>query len=88
MTIGLVINGAVIMGYALATLFFVKFWRRTSDGLFLAFAVAFMLLAAVPVLLIAFEVPREEQSPFFLLRLLAFGVIIVAIVGKSRARGR
>jgi uncharacterized membrane protein YeiB len=82
----LVTGGAIIMGYAVAAVFFLKFWRRTADSLFLAFAAAFLLLAATPLLTALLEVPREEQSPFYLLRLLAFLIIIVAIVGKSRRR--
>ncbi len=86
MNLTLVTGGAIIMGYAVAAVFFLKFWRRTADSLFLAFAAAFLLLAATPLLTALLEVPREEQSPFYLLRLLAFLIIIVAIVGKSRRR--
>lgn len=86
MNITLVTGGAIIMGYAVAAIFFLKFWRRTADNLFLAFAAAFLLMAATPLLTILLEVPREEQSPFYLLRLLAFLIIIVAIIGKSRRR--
>ncbi len=86
MNITLVTGGAIIMGYAVAAVFFLKFWRRTADNLFLAFAAAFLLMAATPLLTILLEVPREEQSPFYLLRLLAFLIIIVAIIGKSRRR--
>lgn len=86
MNLTLVIAGAIIMGYAVAAVFFLKFWRRTADNLFLAFAAAFLLLAATPLLTAVLEVPREEQSPFYLLRLLAFLIIIVAIIGKSRRR--
>lgn len=86
MNLTLVTGGAIIMGYAVAAVFFLKFWRRTADNLFLAFAAAFLLMAATPLLTILLEVPREEQSPFYLLRLLAFLIIIVAIIGKSRRR--
>jgi zinc transporter ZupT len=82
----LVATGAIIMGYTVAAVFFVKFWRRTRDFLFLAFAAAFLLMATTPLLTTWLEVPREEQSPFYLLRLLAFLIIIVAIVWKSRRR--
>ena len=86
MSFALVTSGATIMGYAVAAVFFLKFWRRTADNLFLAFAAAFLLMAATPLLTPLLEVPREEQSPFYLLRLLAFLIIIVAIIGKSRRR--
>lgn len=83
-----VMSGAIIMGYAVASLFFLKFWRRTRDSLFLAFAASFLLMAATQLLTVVMEVPREEQSPFYLLRLAAFVIIIVAIVGKSFGRQR
>ena len=86
MTLALLTGGAIIMGYAVAAVFFLKFWRRTADNLFLAFAAAFLLLAAKPRLATGLGVPREEQSPFYLLRLMAFLIIIVAIIGKSRRR--
>ena len=84
MTLHAVMTGAIIMGYGVAALFFAKFWRRTGDRLFLAFAAAFLLLAAVPLLTASLSIPREEQSSFYLLRPLAFLTIIIAIAGKSR----
>lgn len=84
MTLSAAASGAIILGYAIAALFFFRFWRRTTDGLFLAFAAAFVLLAAAPLLVLILDVPREEQSPFFLLRLAAFSLIILAIAVKSR----
>lgn len=84
MSLSAAVSGAIIMGYAVAALFFLKFWRRTEDRLFLVFAAAFVLLGATPLLVVILEVPREEQSPFFLLRLAAFALIIFAIVARSR----
>lgn len=78
------IMGATIMGYTVASLFFLKFWRRTGDSLFFAFSMAFLLLAATPLLTLVFSVPREEQSPFYLIRACAFIIIILAIAIKSR----
>jgi uncharacterized membrane protein len=77
-------TGALIMGHVIAALFFVKFWRRTGDRLFLAFAASFLLMGLVPLLTNLMHVPREEQSPFYLIRLVAFLIIICAIVAKSR----
>jgi len=78
--------GATVMGYALASLFFLRFWRRTGDRLFLAFAAAFILMAATPFLTTVLQIPREEQSPFYLLRLGAYLLIIAAIAAKSLKR--
>ena len=79
-------TGAIILGYALASVFFLKFWRRTGDKLFLAFSAAFLLMAATPFLTLVLAIPREEQSPFYLLRAFGFVLIIVAIALKSRRR--
>ena len=80
--------GAIVMGYALASLFFLKFWRRTRDGLFLAFSGAFLLMAATPCLTAILHIPKEEQSPFYLLRLAAYLLIIGAILAKSLKASR
>jgi hypothetical protein len=79
--------GALTAGYLVAGLFFLKFWRRSRDGLFAAFAAAFALMAinqAVPVL---FGIPDEAVGGVYLLRLAAFLLIIGAILRKNLARG-
>jgi hypothetical protein len=79
-------GGALTLGYLAAGLFFLKFWRRTRDALFLAFAAAFALLAgnqAVPVL---FGVASEDQSYIYLLRLAGFALIIWAVLRKNLRR--
>lgn len=75
--------GAISAGFLAVALFFMKFWQRTRDGLFLAFAAAFVLLAvgqAVPVL---GRIPDESLSGVYLLRLAAFLLIIWAILRKN-----
>jgi peptidoglycan/LPS O-acetylase OafA/YrhL len=74
------------MGFLIAGLFFLRFWRRTGDLLFAAFAAAFWLLAANQTLLVLADVPAEEKTWFYLLRLAAFGLIIAAITFKNRQR--
>src|SRR6185437_2491408 len=46
-----VLSGVIIAGYAVAGLFFVRFWRRTSDRLFAIFGLAFWLLCIQRILL-------------------------------------
>jgi hypothetical protein len=80
--------GLIAMGHLLASLFFLRFWSRTKDWLFLAFAAAFALMALNQTLVILLAVPREEQSVFYLLRLAAFLLIIAAILAKNmQSRG-
>jgi hypothetical protein len=76
--------GLITMAYLVAGLFFLRFWVRTRDGLFAAFAVAFWLLAANQGLVALTGGSREELTWFYLLRLAAFLTIIFAIVRKNR----
>lgn len=78
--------GGLTLGWLAIGVFFLKFWRRTGDGLFLAFAIAFGLLAtnqAVPVL---FGIASEDQGYVYLLRLAAFLLIILAVLRKNLGR--
>src|SRR5690242_13222166 len=45
------LSGIITAGYVVAALFFAKFWRRTRDALFIAFSIAFLLLALNQLLL-------------------------------------
>ncbi len=76
--------GAVTFGLVVAGLFFLRFWKRTGDGLFLAFALAFWLLGLNQALIALTNIPVEERSWLYLLRLTAFGLIIVSIWRKNR----
>ena len=78
--------GIITMGYLVAGVFFGKFWRRSGDPLFAIFAVAFWLLALNQAIVAVIDVPREEQSWAYLLRVAAFILIAIAIVYKNTAR--
>jgi hypothetical protein len=77
------ISGLATMGFLIAGLFFLRFWRRTRDRLFAAFAGAFWLLAANSGIVTLIDAPREELSWVYLLRVAAFSLIIYAIVSKN-----
>jgi Family of unknown function (DUF5985) len=75
--------GAVTMGFMVASAFFVRFWRKTADRLFLAFGAAFGLLALNQILAAVLEA-GDERTPFvYVLRVLAFILILLAIVDKN-----
>jgi hypothetical protein len=78
------LSGAVTFGFFIAGLFFLRFWRKTRDGLFVAFALAFWLLGLNQALIALTDIPVEERSPLYLLRLTAFGLIIISIWMKNR----
>jgi len=77
------VSGAITTGFLIVSLFFLRFWDRTRDRLFLAFAAAFALLAVNQALVALADVPREDQSWIYLIRLFAFILIIGAIVYKN-----
>ncbi len=77
------VSGLITMGFLVASVFFLRFWARSHDGLFAAFAAAFFLLAANQALVALLDMPREELSHIYLLRVIAFGIIIAGIVLKN-----
>jgi len=79
------LSGAVALGFAACALFFLRFWRRTREELFLAFAVAFLLLGAGQTILALANIPTEERGSIYLLRLIAFLLILLAIYRKNRS---
>ena len=82
------LSGAITLGFLVAGLFFLRFWRKTRDGLFLAFAMSFALLGIGQAVQALANIPQEERSYIYLIRLAAFTLILVAIFRKNRASGR
>ena len=77
------LSGAITLGFFTAAGFFLRFWRRTRDRLFLAFAAAFALLALNQALA-AFLGAGDELTPYtYVLRVLGFTLILSAIVDKN-----
>jgi len=78
------LSGMLAGGFVTAALFFLRFWRRTRDALFLFFAGAFLLLGMGQALLALTGLPVEERSWIYLVRLAAFLLILVGIFSKNR----
>lgn len=77
-------SGAITFGFLTAALFFLRFWRRIADGLFLAFAASFALLGVGQAIQALSSISREETSYLYLFRLVAFLLIIGAVIRKNR----
>ncbi|MGQ0546467.1 MAG: DUF5985 family protein [Betaproteobacteria bacterium] len=77
------LSGAVTLGYVVAAAFFLQFWRKTGERLFLAFAAAFVLFAINQGLAPVFQVVNEPTSLIYVLRIVGFVIIIAAIVDKN-----
>ncbi|HEU5178980.1 MAG TPA: DUF5985 family protein [Burkholderiales bacterium] len=79
--------GAVTLGYLVAAGFFWRFWRKTADRLFLAFAAAFVLFALNQGLAAGLTVVLEPSSLVYGLRVLGFILILAAIIDKNATAG-
>lgn len=81
----LLVSGAIVMGYAVAGLFFLRFWRETRDRLFLIFSGAFWILGIQRLVLAFTRDMVEDHTALYLVRLFAFLLILAAIVDKNRS---
>ena len=80
--------GCVTMGFVVTTLFFLRFWKKSGDRFFLAFAAAFALLALNQAMATWIGAADERVGYTYLLRVLAFLVILGAIIDKNLASRR
>jgi len=79
-------SGAATVGFLVGAGFFLRYWRKSGDRLFAAFAAAFALFALNQLLAAAFLVVVEPHSLVYALRILGFVIIIAAIVDKNAVR--
>jgi hypothetical protein len=79
------IAGATWVCMALIGLFFLRYHRTTRDPLFRTFAIAFWILAANRIAL-SYWGDDESRTYLYLVRLVAYLLILYAIWDKNRAR--
>lgn len=80
--VGVIATASVTCG-----VFFLKFWRETRDSFFLAFAVSFIIEGLNRVTTLFLAQPNEGSPLIYMVRLLAFLLILVAIVRKNFGPG-
>jgi hypothetical protein len=78
--------GVIVTASLTAGLFFLKFWRQTRDVLFLGFAAAFLIEGINRATFLALERPSEGTPSIYAVRLLAFLLLLGAILYKNRRR--
>jgi hypothetical protein len=79
--------GAIAMASLTIGLFFLRFWKKTRDRFFLFFSVAFALEGLNRALLGLAYGASENEPLFYLVRLLSFVLILIAIIDKNRIAG-
>ena len=76
--------GFIFTTSIVAALYFLKFWRRTGDRLFLAFGAAFLIEGFNRLSFLLIADPREGSPLIYTVRFLAFLLVLAAIVSKNR----
>ena len=85
-------DGYIMMAFLAAGVLFLRYWRRTRDRLFLMFSVAFVIQGFNRMLLAFWShdgrITGEHSAMIYTVRLLAFLVILWAIIDKNRQGNR
>jgi len=76
--------GIIVTASIVAAGFFWKFYRQTRDPLFLAFAAAFFIEGINRISFLYVDAPNEGSPAIYIVRLVAFLLILAAIVRKNR----
>jgi hypothetical protein len=78
--------GATAMASAIVGLMFLRFHRRTRDRFFLFFAGAFWLETLSRVWMWQRNPLDENETVVYVIRLIAYGLILAAILDKNLRR--
>lgn len=80
------IAGAVWTLTTVAALLFLRYYRKTRDLLFLFFAGSFLLQALARFMGFLLRDTELGRWPIYVLRVIAYGLILFAIWHKNRSR--
>lgn len=81
------LNGAAFMAAAVCSLFFVRFWAKSRERLFLVFGSSFALLSVERIVfLLKTDLRVEDHASIYMIRLLSFLMILGGIWDKNRNR--
>ena len=78
--------GVIATASVTSGLFFFKFWRRTRDTFFLAFAASFMIEGVNRCAVLLLEKPNEGNAVVYSVRLISLLLILAAILKKNYGR--
>lgn len=78
--------GVIVAASLTAAGFFWRFYRQTQDKLFLAFAAAFAIEGINRMSFLLVDKPGEGSPIIYMVRLVAFLLLLGAIVAKNRGQ--
>lgn len=76
--------GAIALASLAVGLFFFKYWYRSRDRFFLYFALSFWIEGLSRIHMGLHQAPREDVPVYYLIRILSYGLILLAIWEKNR----
>lgn len=79
--------GIIFTMSIIAAVYFFKFWRKTHDRFFLAFGAAFLIEGVNRLGFLFLETPNEGSPTIYTIRLMAFLLVLAAILSKNRPGG-
>jgi hypothetical protein len=80
--------GVVVTASVASGVFFLKFWRRTGDTLFLGFGAAFIIEGLNRTAFLFLDSPNEGTPLIYVVRSFAFLLLLGAIIHKNRGSGQ
>lgn len=81
------LSGGVFIASLAIAYFFYRFYRQRSDPLFFLFSFGFLLLGLERLVLILVTSASEFHAYVYIIRLIAFSLIIGGVVSKNLPRG-
>ena len=78
--------GAISMASLTIALFFLRFWRSSGDRFFLYFALSFFIEGVHRIYSGMLNEAGEDSPLHYLIRVLAYGLILWAIIEKNLPR--
>jgi drug/metabolite transporter superfamily protein YnfA len=80
------VSGATMAAALVIALMFFRYWRQSRDRLFLMFSLGFLVFGLSRLILAFLDEDDEGRVYVYGLRLLAFLLILAAIIDKNRVR--
>lgn len=81
-----ILVGAIAMASVTAGVFFLRFWIMTKDRFFLFFAAAFLIEGINRFFLGFLNDTSDDSTIYYAIRVLSYGLILLAIVDKNLPR--
>lgn len=76
--------GAISACSFIIGLFFLRFWKTTKDKFFLFFALSFLIEGTNRIWLVLFFNLHEASPDYYIVRVVSYSFIIIAILIKNK----